>query len=366
MYHHGTESYEVAVSNAAKKFQQKIEDMIHVSVPRVERVIEQVQNDVPEDMVALGRLLRFNPTTSGIQILPPTKNAEALTIHDHALQQICDRPKIKNLATVVRELRGRGQWGNELAATNLTEIYSHLNGDRFLIRNVRGEVRGFLSDQFRRLDSRPLLDAFVGALRQFGARPVDGFALDTKVNIRAILPMVFEPFPGEIMAFGAQLSDSDYGDGKLSVSGFVLRMWCTNLATTEDVLSQIHLGRRLSDNVTFSQQTLELDTQAMASAVKDVSGHVLGSGAVNNYLDMIRKANEQKIEPAQIGAWVKKNLTKAESEHAIEKFNSPDVEMLPPGQTKWRWSNALSWLANETEDEHRKLELQEFAGGILK
>jgi hypothetical protein len=87
---------------------------------------------------------------------------------------------------------------------------------------------------------------------------------------------------------------------------------------------------------------------------------------VNNYLSLVKKANEEKIEPQAIGAWVKKNLTKAESVQAVEKFNSPDIEVLPPGQTKWRWSNALSWLANETADEHRKLELQEFAGGILK
>lgn len=373
MIHHGSQPYAVAVSEASKKFQEKIESMIHVSVPRVQQVIEQVQNDVPEDSVVLGRSLHFKSNSAAshaVELVVPytdaAKGPEALTIHDHAFNQLCDRPKIKNLGTVMRELHSKGEWGNELIAENLNEIYSHMNGDRYLVRQVRGQVRGFLSDQFRRFDSRPLLEAFVGAITRFGARPVDGFALQTKMNVRAILPMVFEPFPGEIMAFGAQLSDSDYGDGKLSVSGFVLRMWCTNLATTEDVLSQVHLGRRLSDSVHFSKQTLELDTAAMASAIDDVAGHVLGSGAVNNYLGLIKQANEEKIEPSAITGWVKKNLTKAESASAIEKFDSPDVEMLPPGQTKWRWSNALSWLANETEDEHRKLELQDFAGGILK
>lgn len=363
MIHHDSRDYNVAVSEASKHFQQKIEEMIHSSVPRVSKVIEQVQNDVPEDMIVLGKTLRFNPSTASLQLMA---GDQPLNIHDHAFYQVCERPKIKNLSTVMRELRGNGEWGTALVAQNLNEIYSHMNGDRYLLRNVRGELRGFLSDQFRRLDSRPLLEAFIAAIARYGGRPVDGFALQTKMNVRAILPMIFEPFPGEIMAFGAQLSDSDFGDGKLTVSGFVLRMWCTNLATTEDVLSQIHLGRRLSDSVTFSQQTLELDTAAMASAINDVAGHVLGAPAVNNYLGLIKKANDDKIEPAQIQAWVKKNLTKAESNDAIEKFNSPDVELLPPGQTKWRWSNALSWLANETEDEHRKLELQEYAGGILK
>jgi hypothetical protein len=363
MIHHDSRPYAVAVSDAATKFQTKIEEMIHSSVARVERVIEQVETDVPEDALIAGKTLRFGLAAQAHLVL--AVNGAEKTIHKHALRQISERPKIRNLSTVVGELLERGEWGKNLIAHNLNEIYSHMNGNRYLLRSVNGQVRGFLSDQFRRLDSRPLLEAFVGAIQRYGARPVDGFALQTKMNVRAILPMVFEPFPGEMMAFGAQLSDSDFGDGKLSVSGFVLRMYCTNLATTEDVLSQVHLGRKLSDVVEFSKRTLELDTETMASAINDVAGHVLSSGAVNRYLDMVRKANDEKIEPNAIHSWVKKNLSKSESESAVKKFNSPDVEMLPPGQTKWRWSNALSWLANETKDEHRKLELQEYAGNIL-
>jgi hypothetical protein len=370
MIHHDARSYDVAVGAAAKHFTEKIETMIHSSVGRVTGVIEQVENDVPNDALVLGKKLVFAATQNGVALLPPAHNGnanpDALTIHDHAFQQVCERPGIKNLPTVMRELNARGSWGQELVAENLSRIYSHFNGDRFLLRSVRGQVRGFLSDKFRRLDSRPLLDAFVQAIQRYGARPIDGFALQTKMRLRAILPMVFEPVHGEIMAFGAQLADSDFGDGKLAVSGFCLRMYCTNLATTEDVLNQVHLGRKLSDSVEFSTHTLQLDTATMASAVNDVVGHVLAPAAINRHIGLVKQAAEEKIAPEQIHTWVKKNLTGEEREKAVSKFTSPDVEMLPPGQTKWRWSNALSWLANETTDERRKLELQDFAGTILK
>ena len=55
MYHHDSRDYNVAVSEAANKFQVKVEEMIHASVPRVSRVIEQVQSDVPEDAIVLGK-----------------------------------------------------------------------------------------------------------------------------------------------------------------------------------------------------------------------------------------------------------------------------------------------------------------------
>lgn len=374
MMHHDSRSFETAVAESVTKFQEKLENMVSAAKPRIMNVIEQVENDIPEDYLVQGKKLRFNPTTSGISIeLPESDTALApLDIHDHAFGQIVarvgDKFKFRNAIGFLNSVRNNmpnGE-GDAAAAEFLNRAYSKLNGDRFLVRSVKGQLRGFLSDSYRRLDSRPLLEAFMGSIKQYGARPLDGFALQTKVNIRAIIPQVYQPFPGEIMAFGAQLSDSDFGDGALSVSGFVLRMICTNLATTEDVLKQIRLGRRMSNSVHFSQHTVDLDTKAFASAINDVAGHVLGEGARENYLAMVKKANEEKIEPSQIAKWAKEHLGKDETKLAEDKFNSPDIEMLPAGQTKWRWSNALSWLANETEDEHRKLELQEFAGNILK
>lgn len=58
MTHHDSRPYEVAVSEAAKSFQEKLEGMIHGSVERVTRVIEQVQNDVPQDAIVAGAVLR--------------------------------------------------------------------------------------------------------------------------------------------------------------------------------------------------------------------------------------------------------------------------------------------------------------------
>lgn len=369
MYHHDARDYKVAVSEAAQKMREKLENMFHASKERIEKVIEQVQEDVPEDAIVRGKRLDFEAGINTGQLLINVDTGAgtyANQIHPHALDQISYKAKVDHLAPVIRDLVSRGEWGRQLAAQNLREIFGQLNGDRFLLRSVRGELRGFLSDQYRRLDSRPLLDAFVGAMQQFGARPVDGFALTTKIRIRAMLPMVFEPVPGEVLAFGAELSDSDYGDGKLALSAIMLRMWCTNLAVTEDVLSQVHLGKRLPEHIQLSQQTYDLDTKAMASAINDLAGKVLGPDAVTSYSNAIVKANEDKVGPQEIKAWIKKNLNKGEGDQVTEKFASADVELLPPGQTKWRFSNAVSWLANETTDERRRVELQDLAGALIK
>lgn len=364
MIHHDKRDYKVAVSEAAKSFQAKIEARIHAAVPRVTNVLEAVQNNQPEDMVVAGKVLRFSPESGSIRIVAPDQTP--LDIHNHAFGQICERTRMSHATSFLRDVIAKQSNGSEAVAEMLTRLYGGMNGDRFLLRAVHGKLLGFLSDQYRRLDSRPLVDRFLGAIAKYGAVPLDGFALDTKINLRALLPFIFEPFPGEVMVFGIQIGDSDFGDGKLFVSGFVERLYCTNTASLEDVLSQVHLGRRLSENSGFSEKTLQLDTDTFASAVEDVAGFVLAPPAIEKYCGLVRKANEEKIEPGKITDWVKKNLTKKEGEQAVEKFASPDVELLPPGQTKWRWSNALSWLANVTEDEHRKLEIQELAGVFVK
>ena len=48
-------------------------------------------------------------------------------------------------------------WGAELAARNLNELLRNAVDPttRYLVRSVKGEARGWLSDRFRRLDCRP-------------------------------------------------------------------------------------------------------------------------------------------------------------------------------------------------------------------
>jgi len=43
----------------------------------------------------------------------------------------------------------------------------------------------------------------------------------------------------------------------------------------------------------------------------------------------------------------------------------PDVELLPAGNTSWRLSNAVSWLAGQVEDGERRLELEKVAGQLV-
>lgn len=372
MYHHDSRSYEQASSEAAKRGREKMEAIIAKGQQNAHAVLEQVERQVPKDLIA---------TTKAIKVIAPIgtdrfglaiQNGNPIPMHEHALAQVADKAGFNN--TFLNSLRmvkapEDDPWNQELIAHNFNQLLLH-NDSRNLIRVVeekgQEEVRGFLSDRFRRLDSRPLLDTFMKACMEIGAVPVDGYALDTRVRMRAVLPYVFEPIKNEVMLFGAQWGNSDFGNGGHTVSLFNIRVWCTNTAICDEVLRQVHLGKRLEDNIIYSRQTYELDTKANASAMKDIVLDCLSAEKVNGYLQYIREAGEDKIGEKDVLRILKNKLGKQEQEKVIDLFDGPDVVNLPAGSTTYRLSNAISFFAQtEGISRNRQLDLQRLAGELV-
>lgn len=364
MYHHDSRTYDIAASEAATYFRAKFEKLIEAGQASATRTIEHVLNVIPEDRIATARAITFDANGH----LRARVGDATLGVHEHAKGQICTALGMPRAYVEALSQEGPDhEWRRQLLAHNLNTLSAHTDS-RHLVRSVAGEIRGFLSDRYRRLDSRPLLEQFVDAIIELGAAPLEGYATDTKVAIKAVLPHIFEPIPNEVMVLGLQWSNSDFGAGTHCISMFVLRGWCTNKATCQNELRQVHLGRRLAEDVEFSERTYALDTQAQASAVGDIVRGSLGPEKVNALLGKIRALSETEIREFGAGAWGRKlasALTKAEHEKARDAFEGADTHLLPPGKTAWRLSNAISWVANGIKSEDRKMELERLAGEII-
>jgi hypothetical protein len=116
----------------------------------------------------------------------------------------------------------------------------------------------------------------------------------------------------------------------------------------------------------YSTKTYELDSRATVSALRDVMRLQLDSNALDQRIEQVREASAKGITPDQAKAQLKKLLGKGEAEKAAEAFDSPDVQNLPEGNSVWRLSNAISWIANAKDTApERKLELGRIAGEVL-
>src|SRR5690606_34968167 len=96
--------------------------------------------------------------------------------------------------------------------------------------------------------------------------------------------------------FGARISNSDFGDGALEVRAFQMNVVCMNGMVSETALKQIHLGKKLPDNINFSDRTYRLDTQAMASAVKDIMKDTLSQDRIVQTVQKIKQASSEEID----------------------------------------------------------------------
>lgn len=373
MIHHDNRDYAVAVGETAKRFQQQLEDTINKSRDSARAVIDKVGRETPHDRLAHTNAMEFTVEgdASDARILMGLRNKKAKgafqePLHKHALGQITERAGIPG--TYVTRLLER-PYGRELLVDNLTTIYAKEPDKKFLVRSVDGQIRGVLSDSFRRMDSGPIVESFAAACAEIGAVPVEGIGGDLRWAIKAILPQVFQPAAKhgheELIAFGMQLSNSDFGCGVLALQAFVMRIVCTNYATMEQVMRQVHLGKRLDDNLEFSRETYEADTKTQVLAVRDMVRGVLAPDKVNALVARIGSALDARIDPKQAwGELPKMGLLKGEVDAVKELFNNAGVEELPVGTTAARLSNAVSWFAKSAVPE-RRLELEALAGQLL-
>lgn len=342
--------------------QKRIDEGAH----RAAAVIESIHTNQPKDQIAGTRAVQFLLDWGGQGAdKPPVMKVrvgeEAYAPSDYALGQVADRAGMP--AKYLRDLTAGDTWQRELAAHALSRHYANSASERVLVRSVGGQLRGWLSDRYRRLDSRPLVDALALEAGELGAVPVDGTATETRVALKVLLPEVLEPVPGEYLVRGGEWSNSDYGNGTHSFRAFAMRVVCLNGMTRENVLREIHLGGRLNENIAYSDRTYRLDTEASVSALRDVVRGVLGPAATSGFLDGIRAAHERALSPASLKV-ATKNLDKVTQRAIVDAFESEDVINLPAGKTAWRASNAVSWVARHTEDAEKRLDLERLAGQV--
>lgn len=370
MFHHDKRDYKTAASAAAKKGRVKMDEIIQRGMATAEAVIAQIQDRTITDRVVDTRGLRIVHDYEGNQRLSLLGSGPSFPMHAHAYKQLLDEAGVpkKYGDYLVTEASG-SMWGKELLAHNVNTILSNRDDQRNLVRaeGPNEVIKAVVSDKFRRLDSRPLCDAFIGACRDLGMLPLEGIASDTKCRVRAVLPMVFEPVDNEVMLFGAEFGNSDYADGGLTISLWTMRVWCTNLAITEKTMRQVHLGARLPTDLRLSQETYRLDAETTASAVRDTTSNIIGPRKINGMLDAIKASSQDELKGRDgIDKLLGRALDKTELERVKQLHESPDEVNMPAGNTKWRLSNAVSWFAQAkgiTAD--RKIELQQVAGTLV-
>ena len=320
--------------------------------------------------VALQRLAAMQPTDT---VAPASRvgftdfldmildKHEERRVHENALKQAATRVEIP--PKYVTALLSSGEWGKRLLAENLREQFAHSN-ERVLIRSVGDEVRALFSDKYRRLDAWPILNSFVEEAANAGAVVTEANVTDLRAGIKVIRPEIIY-VNGDPVVLGARLGLSDFIASSVQVSTFLFRLLCGNGMIGEQALRQVHIGRRIGDDATWSERTRSLDSQTMASAVGDVARAQLSDEAVKTKKERIERAAGTEIDVKASLKELGKVLTKGELDTVTETFMFGNAEQVPDGKNAWRLGNALSWIAKSATNAERGMDLERMAGAVI-
>lgn len=355
----------------------KVQRMIDGKAVGVRATMERLVNEgkIAQDYIApIGVNLKVNDhspviTFSANGSLRMDMPDGQFTLHDNAIGQLADRMGIPQ--RYLRGLASGEPWAKQLAATLLNEHSGWTQRSRVLVRTVGTQVRGVLSDSYRRLNSVEILTAFVQEAAQQGAVISDAYMNDTKIWAETILPTpltVPTAKNGDVVIFaGARFSTSDYGDGAVDMRAFLLNGACLNGMVRESVMKQVHLGSKLPDNLQLSQQTYELDTKTTVSAVRDLTKGLFSKDNLMKKAIEIQGASEMEVDFEHELKRLTRDggLLKQEGKE-VEKIlmrNDPE-DGVQGGATLWKLTQAITAHARELSPE-RSRELHELSGQLL-
>jgi hypothetical protein len=167
------------------------------------------------------------------------------------------------------------------------------------------------------------------------------------------------------------LSNSDHGCGALSVQLFVLRVWCTNTAKTENTLRRVHLGRKLDPELVLQADTLRAESVATCKMLRDGVTSALERKRVDALSNAVDAAMRTSVDPKKtFDDLVKRGLPKGLVDQVKDVFDDEQlgVSALPQQRTAWRLSNAMSWLAQSAPKltAETRMQLEDEAGAILQ
>ena len=291
-------------------------------------------------------------------------------VHPHAVGQLGTNLDIPT--AYLRTLANGTPEQKELASITLNRHKNWMKDNkRFLIRSVNHEVRGVLSDTYKRLDNKLLLNSFFREIENSGAQYADAHMTDVKFWIEALIPQII-PIPTEkngmvFMAFGVRLTNSDYGDGALDLRSFMLQPVCQNGMVRESLMRKVHLGSRLDDNLSLSTKTYALESETTASLVTDITRGALNTGTIRESIGLIQAAAGTVVDlNREFLSLATKQVTKNEIVEikSIMSQNNPE-DGLSGEATLFKLSQGISALGRNV-GERREREFAQIAGELLE
>lgn len=331
------------------------------------------------------RMLRMDPTDLHI-VTDPTQTTTNLRIKPSKLMhdQIAERLGIPS-----RYYQKMMTDAPTLLTANVNEWLTRGAGEKRFVRtysptladgslNDTGALvgRAFLGSTYRPLDNYDLMSALVPPMIEAGVQVISSEVTESRLYIQAVAQDIKSRVvsPGthdrinDILNIGLIASNSEVGNGSLSIRALVYRQVCTNgLVVSDDLpgFRQVHIGRITEDDARvdsmLSDQTRKLRDATIWSKATDVINAAISQATLDRITERLNAiAGVTLANPDKAVELVAERYDLVEDEKAAVMRN-----LISGGDvSQWGLTNAVTALANDVKSYDRAVELEEIGGKI--
>lgn len=242
-----------------------------------------------------------------------------------------------------------------------------------LVRTLRGDTRGWLSDRYRALDNWDLLGAALPTLKSKGCEIVSAEITDTRLYIKAVYPGLQRTVTskrGDVVQAGVIVRNSEIGDGALAIDPFAYILACLNGAIFEDArFKKHHIGRRASAEAETYQlltsEAKEAGDKAFWLSVRDIVAGAFDAARFDRLVGRMNEATEQPAVPK--GVKVEQFVQDVTAQFALPQSEADEIlrHFIDGGDlSTWGLSNAITARSQEVESYEVATQMEK-AGGVV-
>jgi hypothetical protein len=248
------------------------------------------------------------------------------------------------------------------------------SANRQLVRTLqepsRPLVRAIVSDRFRPLDHRQLLEAVLPTLQKLGVRILSSELTDSRLYVKAVNQRVTgEVRVGETVMAGIVISNSEVGLGALTIQPLIYTLRCTNGMIVEDTsLRRHHVGKRhdAADAILhlLSDETRLADDRAFFLRVRDITRSALDEALFRQQVSRLAQAAGQALPEGQEERVVE---VTAKRYHLSPTEGAGVLAHIRAGRdfSLWGLSSAITRFAQDVGDYDRSTELERIGGQVI-
>lgn len=257
----------------------------------------------------------------------------------------------------------------DLLATNVNGWFEKTPSKRML-RTLDGTARAFLSDRYRRIDNLEVASTVLPILANMTGAKVESCELtDSRMYLKVVNPRIeAEVKKGDIVQAGIMITNSETGQGSVSVSPLIFRLVCLNgMVVTDNSLRKYHVGRVNESDDDFGiyrDETIEADDRAFLMKIEDTVRAAMDQVKFEKIVNRMRDATEVKMEAHVVPQVIE--LTSKEFGMTREEGNGVLGYLIQGGDLSlYGLSGAITRFAQDVESYDRSTELEATGWRVL-